>query len=126
MGSREDDHNWPEPDRVGRQELEVKLGKEHISFTVSVKKETLRAAVGRAHAERTGRELQRARPPVVLDTRNGERQHVPCQPCEQTDVVLSFFVCLRIPTPWLMSYVMIQQPIVICPLYCFHAGSLLC
>jgi len=33
-GSREDDHNWPEPDRVGRQELEVKLGKEHISFTV--------------------------------------------------------------------------------------------
>lgn len=33
--SREDDHNWPEPDRVGRQELEVKLGKEHISFTVS-------------------------------------------------------------------------------------------
>lgn len=32
---REDDHNWPEPDIVGRQELEVKLGKEHISFTVS-------------------------------------------------------------------------------------------
>ncbi|CAM9514282.1 unnamed protein product, partial [Laminaria digitata] len=31
----EDDHNWPEPDRVGRQELEVKLGKEHISFTCS-------------------------------------------------------------------------------------------
>ena len=34
MPGREDDHNWPEPDRVGRQELEVKLGKEHISFTV--------------------------------------------------------------------------------------------
>ena len=33
-GNREDDHNWPEPDRIGRQELEVKLGKEHISFTV--------------------------------------------------------------------------------------------
>lgn len=33
--NREDDHNWPEPDRVGRQELEVKLGNEHISFTVS-------------------------------------------------------------------------------------------
>ncbi|CAM9722715.1 unnamed protein product [Ascophyllum nodosum] len=31
----EDDNNWPEPDRVGRQELEVKLGKEHISFTCS-------------------------------------------------------------------------------------------
>ena len=30
----EDDHNWPQPDRVGRQELEIKLGKEHISFTV--------------------------------------------------------------------------------------------
>lgn len=39
-GSREDDHNWPEPDRVGRQELEVKLGKEHISFTVRQKKRT--------------------------------------------------------------------------------------
>lgn len=31
----EDDNNWPQPDRVGRQELEIKLGKEHISFTVS-------------------------------------------------------------------------------------------
>ena len=24
--TREDDHNWPEPDRVGKQELEVVLG----------------------------------------------------------------------------------------------------
>ncbi|CAM9596177.1 unnamed protein product, partial [Choristocarpus tenellus] len=31
----EDDSNWPEPDRVGRQELEVKLGSQHISFTCS-------------------------------------------------------------------------------------------
>ncbi|CAM9659785.1 unnamed protein product, partial [Phaeothamnion confervicola] len=31
---KEDDHTWPEPDRVGRQELEIKLGKEHVSFTV--------------------------------------------------------------------------------------------
>lgn len=31
---REDDSNWPESDRVGRQELEVVLGNEHISFTV--------------------------------------------------------------------------------------------
>lgn len=30
---REDDSNWPEPDRVGRQELEVVLDNEHISFT---------------------------------------------------------------------------------------------
>ena len=30
---RSDDSNWPEPDRVGRQELEVVLGNEHISFT---------------------------------------------------------------------------------------------
>lgn len=29
---REDDTNWPPPDRVGRQELEVVLGKDHISF----------------------------------------------------------------------------------------------
>merc|ERR1712220_42826 len=30
---KEDDNNWPHPDRVGRQELEVVLGDEHISFT---------------------------------------------------------------------------------------------
>jgi len=28
-----DDTNWPEPDKVGTQELEVVLGDEHISFT---------------------------------------------------------------------------------------------
>ena len=31
---REDDNNWPQPDKVGRQELEIVMGKEHISFTV--------------------------------------------------------------------------------------------
>lgn len=31
---REDDHNWPQPDRVGRQELEVVCGNDHISFVV--------------------------------------------------------------------------------------------
>ena len=31
---REDDANWPMPDRIGRQELEVVRGNEHISFTV--------------------------------------------------------------------------------------------
>lgn len=30
------DENWPEPDRMGRQELEVVLGNDHISFTVSL------------------------------------------------------------------------------------------
>merc|ERR1712216_643265 len=29
---KEDDFPWPAPDRVGRQELEVVLGNEHISF----------------------------------------------------------------------------------------------
>jgi len=32
---KEDDHNWPEPDRGGKQELEIVLGDEHISFTTS-------------------------------------------------------------------------------------------
>merc|ERR1712227_443956 len=32
---REDDNLWPRPDRVGRQELEVVIGDEHISFTTS-------------------------------------------------------------------------------------------
>ncbi|VDL63247.1 unnamed protein product [Hymenolepis diminuta] len=31
----EDDANWPAPDRVGRQELEIVCGDEHISFTTS-------------------------------------------------------------------------------------------
>lgn len=35
MVHREDDSKWPEPSKVGRQELEVVLGDEHISFTVS-------------------------------------------------------------------------------------------
>ena len=30
---REDDRQWPEADHVGRQELEIKIGDEHISFT---------------------------------------------------------------------------------------------
>lgn len=32
---KEDDKDWPEPDRVGRQELEVVMAGEHISFTCS-------------------------------------------------------------------------------------------
>ncbi|CAF1168115.1 unnamed protein product [Didymodactylos carnosus] len=32
---KEDDAVWPPPDRVGRQELEIVLGEEHISFTTS-------------------------------------------------------------------------------------------
>jgi len=36
--TKEDDHNWKEPDEVGRQELEIKIGDEngetlHIAFT---------------------------------------------------------------------------------------------
>ena len=33
--TKEDDHRWPAPDRDGRQELEIKMGSEHISFTCS-------------------------------------------------------------------------------------------
>ncbi|XP_003739171.1 protein mago nashi [Galendromus occidentalis] len=32
---QEDDSDWPVPDRVGRQELEIVLGDEHVSFTTS-------------------------------------------------------------------------------------------
>jgi len=31
----EDDRNWPEPNYIGRQELEIVMGNEHISFTTS-------------------------------------------------------------------------------------------
>ncbi|XP_023578549.1 protein mago nashi homolog 2-like [Octodon degus] len=33
--TKEDDALWPPPDRVGRQELEIVIGGEHISFTTS-------------------------------------------------------------------------------------------
>jgi len=33
--TKEDDSNWPVPDKIGRQELEIKINKEHISFTSS-------------------------------------------------------------------------------------------
>lgn len=32
---KEDDSNWPEPDRIGRQELEVVIGNDHISFATT-------------------------------------------------------------------------------------------
>eukprot|EP00300_Choanocystis_sp_HF-7_P030313 c39119_g1_i1.p2 GENE.c39119_g1_i1~~c39119_g1_i1.p2 ORF type:complete len:158 (-),score=37.07 c39119_g1_i1:80-526(-) len=32
---KEDDAKWPPPDRVGRQELEIVCGSEHVSFTTS-------------------------------------------------------------------------------------------
>ncbi|CDW72918.1 protein mago nashi [Stylonychia lemnae] len=32
---KEDDRNWPQPDKIGRQELEILMGNEHISFTTS-------------------------------------------------------------------------------------------
>merc|ERR1712028_191665 len=32
---KEDDNAWPRPDRVGRQELEIVIGDEHISFATS-------------------------------------------------------------------------------------------
>ena len=32
---QEDDRQWPLPDKVGRQELEIIMGEEHIRFTTS-------------------------------------------------------------------------------------------
>lgn len=32
---KEDDANWPPPDKVGRQELEILMGDTHISFTTT-------------------------------------------------------------------------------------------
>ena len=32
---KEDDQNWPQPDRIGSQELEIVLGNEHTSFTTA-------------------------------------------------------------------------------------------
>ncbi|EPZ35458.1 mago nashi-like protein [Rozella allomycis CSF55] len=33
--TKEDDSQWPQPDRVGKQELEIIMGDEHICFTVN-------------------------------------------------------------------------------------------
>lgn len=32
---KEDDNLWPEPDKSGRQELEILLGDDHISFATA-------------------------------------------------------------------------------------------
>jgi protein mago nashi len=32
---KEDDNLWPAPDRIGRQELEIVCGDQHVSFTTS-------------------------------------------------------------------------------------------
>lgn len=34
--NREDDTKWPEKNKDGRQELEIRLGNEHISFEVFI------------------------------------------------------------------------------------------
>jgi hypothetical protein len=34
LSSREDDTKWPQKNKDGRQELEIRLGSEHISFEV--------------------------------------------------------------------------------------------
>jgi len=35
-GSREDDANWPKKNIVGKQELEIRVGNDHIAFEVNV------------------------------------------------------------------------------------------
>lgn len=34
LSNREDDSKWPQKNKDGRQELEIRLGNEHISFEV--------------------------------------------------------------------------------------------
>jgi len=34
--NREDDTKWPQKNKDGRQELEIRLGNEHISFEVRI------------------------------------------------------------------------------------------
>ena len=34
---REDDSKWPQKNKDGRQELEIRMGSEHISFEVRVR-----------------------------------------------------------------------------------------
>ena len=33
---REDDSNWPKKDIVGKQELEIRIGNDHIAFEVAI------------------------------------------------------------------------------------------
>ena len=46
---QEDDSSWPPPDRVGRQELEIVVNDEHISFTTS----KIRSLVDISHTKDT-------------------------------------------------------------------------
>lgn len=99
MGGREDDHNWPQPDRVGRQELEVKLGKEHISFTVSMKNRTHSAAVAvnaEGGAQGVGYGILARVPPSRSDALKGERR---LRACGRYVLVVSVYP--PTPVPWL-------------------------
>lgn len=40
---REDDTNWPKKNIVGKQELEIRVGNDHIAFEVSLSAGSLRA-----------------------------------------------------------------------------------
>lgn len=47
MPTREDDSKWPEKNKDGRQELEIRLGNEHISFEVRyILRSSLRNTLG--------------------------------------------------------------------------------
>ena len=42
---REDDSNWPKKDIVGKQELEIRIGNDHIAFEVVIPIENARKLV---------------------------------------------------------------------------------
>jgi hypothetical protein len=53
---KEDDTNWPQKNKDGRQELEIRLGNEHISFEVgSNQVQGLQLSDRRVRQQRLGR-----------------------------------------------------------------------
>lgn len=63
---REDDSAWPKKNVVGRQELEVRIDKEHISFEVGIlwedceeRVEVAKRSLLKIHDERSHGDLQR-------------------------------------------------------------------
>lgn len=73
---REDDTKWPQKNKDGRQELEIRLGSEHISFEVGIRSLfncTVLTSIDRKNWLATGRArlFRSGRPPCFLLSRPG-------------------------------------------------------
>jgi hypothetical protein len=57
--TKEDDAKWPKKNVVGKQELEIRLGKDHISFEVSQRVDSIGFSMNLSKTDRENRLARR-------------------------------------------------------------------